>query len=262
MMSLLEQPRRGMRVLLQVVLGFCALGLLGDKPVAAAEDDGLPRWGRVRTPSGELDVRQFGASTGPLAILIHGMMDNDYIHNEWNAVAQKLAQLEFHVVVPNFHSGPPSMQPGQLSADDLRDFVAFAMQHLNERVPARYRATIPAGALVMGKSWGARMALEAGLLAEVKGVAAVVPAVGPDILQHFPRIKGKLAFCFSQDDPIVKFESASAAIREALGSRKDAVVWEVAAQGGHRVLPDFTAPLVEFAESLRPAFSHDLVEEL
>eukprot|EP00971_Amphidinium_carterae_P094449 1869672-Amphidinium_carterae.1 len=52
----------------------------------------------------------------------------------------------------------------------------------------------------MGKSWGARMALETGLSQDVAAIAAVVPAISAEAARELlPSISSKLAFCFAKD---------------------------------------------------------------
>jgi len=232
-------------------LGF--LALLRCRTLAQAEEP-LPPWEPVETHFGEISVRQFGPEEGPLVVLVHGMMDNDYIRNEWNPVAQKLAENDFHVIVPDFHSAPTMLQPDVLVQDDFKELLLNSFLPRNRMVPARYHSSVKPKALVMGKSWGARMAAEAGDMEQVVGVGLVVPALDGSDGEVLPRIKGDIAVCLAKDDPVVNYAKASESIRSALKDRK--VTWVEATKGGHAVLGDFVGPLVAFAEALRPAFVH------
>merc|ERR1719362_2830503 len=89
----------------------------------AALTDGLPVWHPVETALGTVKVREFGPHDGPLVLCIHGMMDNDYIRSEWNAVAEGLAKEGFHVILPDFHSGPAELRPGAMTGDRMRHVV-------------------------------------------------------------------------------------------------------------------------------------------
>merc|ERR1712232_1105141 len=89
-----------------------------------ASDAGLPPWVPLMTPFGEMRVREFGESSGPLAILIHGMNDKERIRNEWNPVAKLLAAEGFHVMVPDFHSAPKTLRPGALTGEAIRELIS------------------------------------------------------------------------------------------------------------------------------------------
>eukprot|EP00929_Paragymnodinium_shiwhaense_P092440 TRINITY_DN52359_c0_g1_i1.p1 TRINITY_DN52359_c0_g1~~TRINITY_DN52359_c0_g1_i1.p1 ORF type:complete len:269 (+),score=47.89 TRINITY_DN52359_c0_g1_i1:67-807(+) len=239
-------------VVVRLVLSVC---LLVARNAAAQEGDGLPPWETIETHLGELKIREFGPRDGPLAILVHGMMNNDYIRNEWNPVALQLAEKDFHVIVPDFHSGSQKMRPGSMSGDDFRRLVSDYFAHRNEMVPSRYRASVSPKVLVMGKSWGAKMAAAAGSLDAVVATAFVVPAIsGHAANDMFPKIKGEMVIALTKDDNNVPYERARKELGEASNGRK--VQWIIAEKGGHRIVSDFVEPLVNFAELVREHFQH------
>lgn len=226
--------------------------LLGGTGAVAAE---IPKWEAMETPFGEMQVREFGEPSGPLAVLVHGMGDSDYIREEFNPVATRLADEGFHVLLPNFHSAPRELRPGRLTGEVFRELLSGPLSHRNEMIPSRYRAAAKPRMLVMGKSWGARMAAEAGALDEVVATALVVPSLGPKAGgAMLPHIHGALGVFLVKDDDVVDYDGASSAIKLVLGSRE--VTWKVALKGGHRVLPEFLEPLVAFAKAALPAFAH------
>mmetsp|Transcript_88781 Transcript_88781/g.276275 ORF Transcript_88781/g.276275 Transcript_88781/m.276275 type:complete len:116 (-) Transcript_88781:70-417(-) len=113
----------------------------------------------------------------------------------------------------------------------------------------------------MGKSWGARMAAEAGALEEVVAVALVVPALsGPVAARLLPKIHGSMAVCLARGDPVVDYAQASKNIQNAVGKRE--VTWVEVEGGGHRIADEFVSPLVHFAEQARPAFAQEASEPL
>lgn len=219
--------------------------------LAAGDDAALPDWQPFETEFGRIQVRELGPHNGPLVLLIHGMMDNDFIHNEWNPVALRLAALGYHVLMPNFHSGPEGLRPGKLTGETLRQLISGSISEANSMIPARYRTVVKPRLSVMGKSWGARMASEAGALSEVVAVGLVVPALGSDAPRLLPAIQGSITMCLVEDDPVVNFVEASETLRTAAAKE---VGWHVAKVGGHRVLPDFVDPLVDFIEANRDRY--------
>lgn len=237
-----------------VVVAWLA-AVAGAMPGAAVA---LPAWESLATPWGAMKVREFGSAQLPLVVLVHGVTESSA--DEWNEVAERLSESGFHVLVPDFHSAPEQLQPGALTGEVFRELLSSTLMPRNRMVPARYHAVVKPKAVVMGKSWGARMAAEAGALDNVVGVALVVPSLPAAAAELLPRIQGALAICLARDDPVVEFGSAAAAIRSAVGNRK--VTWYEAATGGHRVLEEFVEPLVAFAEAARESFVHSAPEEL
>lgn len=218
-------------------------------------DSSLPMWESVETPLGPMRIREFGSPNDPLVVLVHGMMDNDDIRNEWNPVALQLADKGFHVLLPDFHSGPEVLRPERLTGDDFRELMLSTLLHQNQMVPSRYMAVVKPKAVVMGKSWGARMAAEAATLEGVVAAALVVPSLHAAAAANLlPQIKGSLGVFLVKDDAVVDFEYTSKAFKATLGERK--VTWVEAEKGGHKLVDEFVAPLVEFVESARQAFVH------
>jgi len=233
---------------------ICCVFLLLVVVDGVAAGDLLPEWESWATPFGPMRVREFGSSSKPLVILVHGITDSDFIRSEFNPVALKLAIDGFHVLVPDFHSAPATLRPDKLTGEVLRELLTGTLAHRNEFVPSRYRTVVRPKMVVMGKSWGARMAAEAGALEEVIGVALVVPALGKSAVELIPRIRGELAVLLVRDDPVVDFADASALLKSAIADR--VVTWRVAATGGHRVLDEFVRPLVDFVAKVRRSFTH------
>mmetsp|Transcript_79204 Transcript_79204/g.183785 ORF Transcript_79204/g.183785 Transcript_79204/m.183785 type:complete len:239 (-) Transcript_79204:208-924(-) len=221
--------------------------------VVAAEESSLPSWELVATHFGELAVREFGPQDGPLAVLVHGMMDSDFIHNEWNAMAKSLADEGFHVLIPNFHS-TRQLSPGVLTPDAFQELLLRTLLPRNSMVPTRYHSSVRPRVVLMGKSWGSSMAAQAAAaLDEVVGAALVVPL--PAVASFLPSIKGQLVLCLAKDDPVVDFSEVSHSFRAALGERE--VSWVEAEHGGHQVLGEFVPPLLAFAKKVRSAFIHE-----
>jgi len=231
---------------------------------AAAGSEALPDWHPVETTFGSMQVREFGPHDGPLVICIHGMMDNDFIRNEWNAVAGGLAKEGFHVVLPDFHSAPAVVRPGACSGDDVRKLVVDLALELDGFVPARYRSVAPPRIAVMGKSWGAKMAAEAGALQQVVAVGLVTPAVSEkEAPLLFSQIRtSDVALAMTHDDDVAKFERADL-YKEILRRKKtykshaklappsiSFIQWP---RGGHRIVPEFTEPLAKFCTRARDA---------
>merc|ERR1719379_542561 len=103
------------------------------------------------------------------------------VKEEWTDVALAIADRGFHVLQPDFHSNPKTAPGGTASPADF----ALAVRDLlgvNEHVPRRYQAAVPPKALLLGKSWGAGMALSAALELprQIVGLGLVVPAVSPE----------------------------------------------------------------------------------
>lgn len=222
---------------------------------AAGEDaPAPPSWQSAETSLGPLKFREFGESDGPLVLCFHGMTDSPFIRDEWNAVAYRLAEEGFHVVVPDFHSAPEALQPGRATGDRVREVVAELAQHLGA-VPTRYHAAVAPKLVVLGKSWGGRMAAEAAALPQVIGVGLVAPAISESqAATLFPLIHGEKALLMVRDDPVVPFDRA-AGLRRLLGG--DSVHWSEAPSGGHRVVEAFVAPLASFLVQLRGKYLHD-----
>lgn len=217
-------------------------------------EDLIPEWHNVETSHGTMRLREFGPHDGPLVICIHGMMDNDFIRDEWNPVAQKLAAADFHVLVPDFHSGPEALRPGAATGDDLRGLIAELTMHLDGFVPARYRAVVKPKVTVLGKSWGARMAAEAGQLPQTVAVGLVVPALSEETAARLlPSIHGDVALLMVRDDDIAPVSKAPYFKKLFQKEAK----WVEAPRGGHRIVPDFEEPLVEFLEGVRERYTHD-----
>ncbi|CAJ1439221.1 unnamed protein product [Effrenium voratum] len=130
-------------------------------------NDPLPPWDSLETEYGPIKVREFGPPEGPFIVLIHGMRDTQSVREEWTPVAQKLAAASFHVLAPDFHSAPAQLRPGTLSGEVLRDLFQNTLCSRNHMIPARYHSVIRPKAIVMGKSWGARMAAEVASLDDI-----------------------------------------------------------------------------------------------
>jgi len=213
----------------------------------------VPPWHSVDTMFGSMKLREFGPHDGPLVICIHGMRDNDFIRDEWNQVASKLATDGLHVVVPDFHSGPDRLRPGVMSGDDVRALVGDLALHLDGFVPARYRAVMAPKVAVLGKSWGSRMAAEAGASEQVVAVGLVVPPISEeDAGKLLPAIRGEVALAMVGDDDVAPIDRG-AVYRKLLGDR---ATWIEADAGGHRIVPKFVDPLASFLQRVRERFSH------
>lgn len=245
-----------------------ALGLLLASLLASAvgEDAGasgaaeLPEWQAIETAFGTVRLLEFGPHNGPLVVCIHGMMDNNFIRGEWDPVAQGLAQEGFHVLLPDFHSAPEALRPGQLSGEDLRSLLTEFALHLDNFVPARYRTVAAPRMAVLGKSWGARMAAEAGLMPQVVAVALATPPFSvAEAGRLLPNIRGEVALLMVRDDTTVPISSATL-YKELLQGK---AVWVEAPTGGHRVVPEFHRPLVDFLIGVRDRdrFAHGDDEE-
>lgn len=244
----------------RLLSGLLLGGTAGADGSLGAADAGLA-WESLDTHFGHLRVCEFGPPDGPLVVLVHGRTDSKAVREEWAPVAQRLAKRGFHALLPDFHSGPPQLQPGALTGEVFRRLLSDTLLRRNQMVPLRYQTVVRPKALVMGKSWGAQMAAEAGALENVVGAALVVPPLDEGTAAKLlPRIGGHVAVLLVRDDPIVNFDSASAAIRSALAGRE--VTWVEAESGGHLLLQEFVDPLLEFAEAARPSFIHSSPEEL
>lgn len=219
----------------------------------------LPAWEEVSTPYGPMKVREFGPHNGPAVIAIHGITDSDFIRNEWNAVAQRLAALHpgFHVIVPDFHSGPPELRPSSLTGDVLRELISGTLLPMNSFIPVQYQTAIRPKAVVLGKSWGARMACEAGALDENIAVVLVVPALGDEKVQLLSKVTGDVAIFLAEDDDKVDFRKVDAAAAEAFQDGSRQVLNRHTKTGGHRITDEFVPSIVKFVEAARVKFEHD-----
>lgn len=247
--------------------GACAGALVlaclsGSAPLSAwaqevSVDGQVPPWEPLETPFGTMRLREFGSTSDPLVVLVHGMMDSDVVREEWNPVALQLAAAGFHVLLPDFHSGPEELRPGRLTADGFRELMQSTLLHQNEQVPSRYKSAVKAKAVVMGKSWGAYVAAEAAAgLEEVVATALVVPALHAAAAEElFPKIQGRLGVFLVKDDAVVDFEHTSKALRAVLGDRR--ITWVVAESGGHQLVQEFVAPLVRFVEESWRSLEHE-----
>ncbi|CAK9099747.1 unnamed protein product [Durusdinium trenchii] len=183
------------------------------------------------------------------------MKDSEQIRNEWNEVARRLAAASFHVLVPDFHSAPSPLRPGRLSGEVVRELFPTLCTR-NHMIPSRYKSVIRPKAIVMGKSWGARMAAEVAALDDIVAVGLVVPSLGDqDQAQSLlSKIQGRVMVGLVEDDEVLDFVSTREKIKGASGGRD--FEWIEVKSGGHRVVPEFVAPLVQFAESARELFVH------
>ncbi|CAK0888625.1 unnamed protein product [Prorocentrum cordatum] len=216
-------------------------------------DGQLPAWELVETPYGSMRLREFGSPSDPLVILVHGKRSatpwtpgGEW--KDWNPAALQMAAAGFHVLLPDFHSGPVELRPGRLTVDAFRELMRSTLLPQNEQLPSRYRSAVKAKAVVVGKAWGAHVAAEAAAeMEEVVATALVVPTFHAAAAKElFPQIQGRLGVFLVKDDSVVDFEHTSDALRSALGDRM--VTWVVAESGGHQLVPEFVAPLVKFVE--------------
>mmetsp|Transcript_54280 Transcript_54280/g.115829 ORF Transcript_54280/g.115829 Transcript_54280/m.115829 type:complete len:251 (+) Transcript_54280:152-904(+) len=221
-----------------------------------AEAASLPAWKEVSTSLGSIKLRELGPHDGPLAICIHGAMNNEFIRGEWDEIALKLAEAGYHVLIPNFHSGPKTTTPRHTNSDDVRALIVDLAFTLDGFVPSRYKAVAAPKVFVLGKSWGGRQAAEIALLPQVVGAALVAPAIGEkEAGIIMPKIKGEVVLCMAKDDPVVPFSRAA----KFLQNLPEKQTFIEAASGGHKVLPEYTLPILALAERIRDAFSHDEV---
>lgn len=241
--------RSGLVCLVVVASSLVAAGL----DIAKGAQADIPEWQTIPTHYGDMKVREFGPADAPLVIAIHGMNDNEFIRSEWNPTAQSLAEAGFHVFVPDFHSAPAEMRPGALTGEILRSWLTdFAMHH-DGFVPARYRAVAKPKMVVMGKSWGARMAAEAGSMEEVVGTVLAVPVIpDSDAGRLLPELRGEVALLMVEDDEVAPIQK-SVTFRKLLGGRE---TWVQAQKGGHRVVAEFVEPITSFVEGLRERYMH------
>ncbi|CAJ1357212.1 unnamed protein product [Effrenium voratum] len=213
---------------------------------------------------GPIKVREFGPPEGPFIAGALGFWDGRdtqpqarrSVREEWTPVAQKLAAASFHVLAPDFHSAPAQLRPGTLSGEVLRDLFQNTLCSRNHMIPARYHSVIRPKAIVMGKSWGARMAAEVASLDDIVATALVTPALGDQdqVQSLLSQIQGRVAIALVEDDEVVDFRATKGKIQAASKGRE--LMWIEAKKGGHRVVEDFVMPLVEFAESARELFVH------
>ena len=223
--------------------------------ILCGANDELPPWETLETEYGPMKIREFGPVEAPLAVLIHGMKDAEFIRNEWNQVAHKLAAACFHVIVPDFHSAPELLRPGRLTGEALRELFPTLCSR-NHMIPSRYRSVIRPKAIIMGKSWGARMAAEVGALDDIVAVGLVTPSLGDQdqVQSLLSKIQGRVIVGLVADDEVLDFTSTRDKIKAASGGRD--ITWIEAPHGGHRVVMEFVSPLVDFAESARELFVH------
>merc|ERR1712007_280105 len=119
-------------------------------------------------------------------------------------------------------------------------------------VPDDRKETLQTRIAVMGKSWGARMAAEAGALPQVVATVLVVPGFSDkEAARTLPDIKNRVALCMVEDDPVVPFKK-SATFRKLLGGRE---TWIQAKEGGHKVVPEFVQPIANFIIGTREKFT-------
>lgn len=236
-------------------IGWLLFAYVVESRVTAASADSVDIhvWRSTETQFGIIRLREFGPHDGPLVICIHGIKDNDFIRDEWNPVALRLADEGFHVLVPDFHSAPDLLRPGKMSGESVRILVEDLASNLDGFVPLRYRSSMIPKVAVFGKSWGARMAAEAAALPQVVGVALVAPSFSEEMAGILlPGIKGKLALLMAEDDAVVPI-SRSIAFRSLLNGQETYV--EVG-RGGHTIVKEYVEPLAAFAQSIRDRFLH------
>ena len=103
---------------------------------------------------GDWEIQRVG-DTGPVVIALHGL--SAAVLREWDGLAEACGQQGFQVWLPNFHGSAWS------SEEQVRLVEELVKSH--EEV------------ILMGKSWGGKLAAKAACKCEVKGLVLVCPAI-------------------------------------------------------------------------------------
>ena len=177
----------------------------------------------LRTRLGPVDALEFGDSNGPLIVAIQGKSANLDVITEWEPAAASLAELGYHVVLPNLHSNERT-KPGVVASEDV--------QHIVCGICERYAAT---SLVVMGKSWGGGEAVKftAAHNEMVDALVLVAPSLSPlSLIQEVVDVP--TALFWARDDPVKTFDLAA----KYTSAMSDVAFHEVAT-GGHRILDGY-----------------------
>jgi len=182
---------------------------------------------------------------GPLAIAQHGANPDWSAITEFDAVAAELAEEGYRVLLPNLHSNPNTKPAVFGKSISDADFEQVLVQLINLEGDGSEKAELP---LLLGKSWGG-------------GAAAIFAANNPNMVEklvlvapppnrggnaeNVQKLSMPLQVFWAKDDPIVPVSGV--AVFEEFSPQADIHVVDT---GGHKVLPEYTDPIVAFAALL------------
>jgi len=199
-----------------------------DGSATGVEESGKGAW---TTRLGKLEVFEFGASSSPLAIALHGM--NKAMLHEFDPVAMRLAKDGYHVLIPNFHSNQ-NTRPGRISEEEVADV-------LHDLLVASGRKEL---AVLLGKSWGGGMASAAAGKPDLQVQKLVLVAPASASPQSWPASL-PVALFWAEDDTVVPLPTEDS--RPDLLGR--AQLFHTEKTGGHRVLPSYADAIAKFARA-------------
>ena len=196
----------------------------------------------VPSPVGNIPVDVYGGDDrggGACALALHGKSSALDVVTEWVPAARALAAAGIRTVVPNLHVNPRTA-PSSASHEDVAAALLAILDYF----------AVGRQSILLGKSWGGGQVamLAAARPDRVSRLVLVAPALAeaePTVsrLSQMPT-----ALFWSRDDPVKPFELSSVFLRSMSQASLQACN-----TGGHRVLPEFVASIVDFVAAPPPA---------
>lgn len=222
-----------------IVLALTSLCLFS-RSLPISKTDPLPLPGKVQfvdTHLGKVAVRVIGDKGKPV-ICLPGV--NPALVDEWVLAAHAMSKRGFQVFIVNFHSNPntkPAVLYGDISSADVNKIIIALMDTVIQTESI----------VLMGKSWGGGKAMQfvENYPQKVSRMCLIAPASSdPDMIKAVKNSKTPVLLAWAKDDSALWFSNTER-WQALLGDQLKLVTAE---KGGHRILPDYTAEIIDFIE--------------
>lgn len=183
---------------------------------------------------GELEVHEFGPKDGPLVLAIHGA--KEVLKNEWKEIGKDLVLSGHRVIVPDFHSIGL-----RKSSDNIGPVLSKVLEWANA----------PSFSMLMGKSWGGKVAAHfaAANPLKVKKLVLAAPALNVEELQVFTLDSNiRTLILWAKDDTTVPFSHQDVLVESLVRNSVPVEVFN-ADSGGHTVNEAYVSAVAAFAKS-------------
>jgi len=212
----------------------------------------LPKWGEnstgITTSFGPVQAWTFGnRKSGSCALALHGGMDVDTIHHDFDNISAQLAeQFDYFVISPNLHSNKAT-SPGKISTAQMATLMTDLLKYGGCR-----RFT-----MVLGKGWGA--ALAARVSVEHPKMIHKLVLIAPGPLREDFGAKGDMVISvyslllYARDDSSVQSWVMQAIKKNAKNMIQGYGIYK----GGHKMLDAYHEDIIWFAKKAIPGDDED-----
>lgn len=191
----------------------------------------------IPTSFGPLHVWEFGErgkANKKIAVAIHGGMDVESVHHDFDPIAEKISEYGYYVVAPNFHS-LRNTRPSTIDQDGMNRLLVEILKWTGG----------DNFTMLLGKGWGAGMA--GGFAAARPELVERLTLVAPGSILHKglgnKSIVPETLILHNQDDAaanVMAMERARWLLANEWHYQKEF-------KGGHKTLPEYTRWILRFA---------------